>query len=140
MLCIGWCWWCVLLVRSVFEGMVLVSEKHVFEPRPIELMERLARLKQRLVVMVDRDMHHNRAALIDLDGLEVVVDAVGRLLSGDRVEMLTAQGVAAAVARGEGVEVRPGVVTLVRKQKPPVAKPGRGRGFRARPDDGDVDE
>ena len=32
------------------------------------------------------------------------------------------------------IERAAGPVTLVRKQKPPIAKPGRGRGFRAKPD------
>jgi hypothetical protein len=105
----------------------------VTEPRPIELIERMGRLRMRLERVCERGMHHNLADQIDLDGLEAAVEAVEAVLRGDRVSLLTSQKVAAieaaAVAEAEGRAP----VTLVRSQKPPVAKPGRGRGFRASP-------
>lgn len=100
-------------------------------PRPIVLMERLGVLRLRLQRVVDVGMHHNLADVVDLDGLDAAVGAVESVLSGDKVTLLTAQKVALLAKEAAAAEDGREPVVLVRAQRPPIAKPGRGRGFRS---------
>lgn len=102
-------------------------------PRPIELMERLGLLRNRLLRVVEVGMHHNLADVVDLDGLEAAVSAVESVLAGDKVSLLTAQKVTALQAAAAKAESGREPVVLVRAQRPPVSKPGRKRGFQASP-------
>jgi hypothetical protein len=83
----------------------------------IELQERLGGLKRRLDELENSGLwHHNSAVLVDLDALERGVEIIER------------------VARGEKLSIRLG-------SAPPVAVPGRKRGFKLSEDGGaDGDE
>jgi hypothetical protein len=131
----------------------------------LRLEDRYLGLKARLERVVER-MHPVMGHAADLDGLEAIADALDRVaLHGDRIEVTSAQRVAADRRRAEveqdvaalsgrerheplpveavmveegaglppaeagSLERTPGAVLVV-KQRPPVARPGRGRGFR----------
>jgi hypothetical protein len=98
--------------------------------------DRYGGLKARLERLTER-MHPALADGCDLEGLEAVADALERVaLHGDRIEVTSAQRVAAerrAAEAAVAVEASP-APQLVVKQRPPVARPGRGRGFRLRED------
>lgn len=140
----------------------------------LEAMDRYAAQQERLRALADR-MHHNLAPATDQDSLDGLLHVLGRVLfHGERIEVRTAQALAAAARVAEGVgevvdglggvveavlgtgeggdappaetpanspetaerppESTPPETMVVRKQAPPVAKPGRGRGFRLKGD------
>ena len=99
--------------------------------RDFGLMQRHGEQKEVLRRLLDQNFHPGAAASVDLDGLDGVIEALGRVLRGERVSVVSARGAALDAEAGVGHEV----FTVVKKgAPPPIARPGRGRGWVPKPE------
>lgn len=91
--------------------------------RDFAAMQRHGEQRERALRLVQGNFHPGSAAVVDLDAVDGLLEALTLVLAGKLVSVVSAK--AASLGHGAG-----SVMQVVRLgPPPPVAVPGRGRGF-----------